>query len=103
MSFDTCKDVWVFIECFQGQPKSVGLELLGQGRKLADGLKQKLCAVVIAKDVDEAVKEAGEYGADKIYVVKGDEYENYSLPFTVAPTRIVLGSYFSQSFKNTFP
>ena len=78
MSFDTCKDVWVFIECFQGQPKSVGLELLGQGRKLADGLKQKLCAVVIAKDVDEAVKEAGEYGADKIYVIKGDEYENYS-------------------------
>ena len=43
MSFDTCKDVWVFIESFQGQPKSVGLELLGQGRKLADGLKQKLC------------------------------------------------------------
>ena len=42
MSFDTCKDVWVFIESFQGQPKSVGLELLGQGRKLADGLKQKL-------------------------------------------------------------
>ena len=31
MSFDTCKDVWVFIESFQGQPKSVGLELLGQG------------------------------------------------------------------------
>ena len=57
MSFDTCKDVWVFIESFQGQPKSVGLELLGQGRKLADGLKQKLCAIVIGKDVDAAVKE----------------------------------------------
>ena len=42
MSFETCKDVWVFIECFQGEPKSVGLELLGQGRKLADGLKQQL-------------------------------------------------------------
>ena len=56
MSFETCKDVWVFIECFQGEPKSVGLELLGQGRKLADGLKQKLCAVVIGKDVDAAVK-----------------------------------------------
>ena len=46
MSFDTCKDVWVFIESFQGQPKSVGLELLGQGRKLADGLKQKLAAYI---------------------------------------------------------
>lgn len=78
MSFETCKDVWVFVECFQGQPKSVGLELLGQGRKLADGLKQELCGVVIGKDVDLAVKAASEYGADKIYVVQGDEYENYS-------------------------
>jgi electron transfer flavoprotein alpha subunit len=78
MSFDTCKDVWVFIECFEGQPKNVGLELLGQGRKLADGLNQKLCAVVIGKDIDAAVKAAGEYGANKIYAVQGDEYENYS-------------------------
>lgn len=78
MSFDTCKDVWVFIESFQGQPKSVGLELLGQGRKLADGLKQKLCAIVIGKDVDAAVKESAAYGADKIYVIQGDEYEDYS-------------------------
>lgn len=78
MSFETCKDVWVFVECFQGEPKSVGLELLGQGRKLADGLKQELCGVVIGKDVDLAVKAASEYGADKIYVVQGEEYENYS-------------------------
>ena len=78
MSFENCKDVWVFIECFQGQPKSVGFELLGQGRKLADGLKQQLCAVVIGKEVEAAVKGASRYGADKVYVVKGDEYENYS-------------------------
>ncbi|WP_313257822.1 electron transfer flavoprotein subunit alpha/FixB family protein [Lacrimispora sp.] len=78
MSFETCKDVWVFIECFNGQPKSVGLELLGQGRKLALGLKQELCAVVIGNETEDAVKAAGEYGADKIYVVQGDEYEHYS-------------------------
>jgi len=78
MGFETCKDVWVFIECFQGQPKSVGLELLGQGRKLADSLKQDLCAVVIGKEVEAAIKASGDYGADKVYVVKGDEYENYS-------------------------
>lgn len=78
MSFETCKDVWVFIECFQGEPKSVGLELLGQGRKLADGLKQQLCAVVIGKETKKAVESAALYGADKVYVVKGDEYENYT-------------------------
>ena len=58
--------------------KAFGLELLGQGRKLADGLKQKLCAIVIGKDVDAAIKESAAYGADKIYVIQGDEYENYS-------------------------
>ena len=78
MSFEAWKDVWVFVECFKDQPKSVGLELLGQGRKLAEGLKQDLCAVVIGKDTKEAVKAAGEYGADKIYVVEGGEYEDYS-------------------------
>lgn len=78
MSFEAWKDVWVFVECFKDQPKSVGLELLGQGRKLAEGLKQDLCAVVIGNDTKEAVKAAGEYGADKIYVVEGAEYEDYS-------------------------
>jgi len=78
MDLKEYQDVWVFIQCFQGHPKDVGFELLGQGRLLADRLKQKLCAVVIGKDVDEGVKGASEYGADKIYVVKGDEYANYS-------------------------
>lgn len=78
MNFEQYKDVWVFIECFDGTPKNVGLELLGQGRKLADGLEQKLCAVVIGSEVEEAVNAANEYGADKIYVVQGEEYGHYS-------------------------
>lgn len=78
MNLEQYKNVWVFIECFQGEPKNVGFELLGQGRLLANALKQELCAVVIGKDVEAGIKGANEYGADKIYVVQGDEYENYS-------------------------
>lgn len=78
MSFEQYKDVWVFVESFQGQPKNVGLELLGQGRKLAEGLKQQLCAVVIGKEVEASIQAANEAGADKIYVVQGDEYAHYS-------------------------
>jgi electron transfer flavoprotein alpha subunit len=78
MGLDQYKDVWVFIETFQGKPKDVGFELMGQGRKLADGLKQKLCAVILDKDVDLAVKEANEYGADKIYLIQGEEYAHYN-------------------------
>lgn len=78
MELKQYQDVWVFVECFQGQPKDVGFELLGQGRLLADALKQKLCAVVIGKDVEEGIKGATEYGGDIIYVVQGEEYANYS-------------------------
>ena len=78
MSLYTCKDVWVFYECLNGVPKSAGPQLLGQGKKLADGLKQKLCAVIIGKDVEEAIASAGAYGAETIYVVQGEEYEHYS-------------------------
>ena len=73
MSFEEYKDVWVFIECFRGEAKDVGFELLGQGRKLADKLNQKLCAVVIGNNIKDAILGANEYGADKIYVVEGEE------------------------------
>ena len=72
------KDVWVFIDCFEGEPKSVGLELLGQGRKLAKDLGEQLAAVVIGKEVGKAIESAALYGADKVYVVQGEEYETYS-------------------------
>ncbi len=78
MAFEEYQDVWVFMDCFQGEPKNVGMELLGQGRKLADSLGQKLCAVVIAKDGSRAADAAKQYGADKVYIVQGEEYAHYS-------------------------
>lgn len=78
MSFDAYKDVWVFIECLDGEPKRVGFELLGEGRKLAAALGQKLCAVVIGDKVDEAISQSALYGADKVYVVQGPEYRFYT-------------------------
>ena len=78
MSFDAYKDVWVFIECFDGEPKRVGFELLGEGHKLAAALGQKLCAVVIGDKVDEAISQSALYGADKVYVVQGPEYRFYT-------------------------
>lgn len=78
MMFEEYRDVWVYIDCLMGEPKSVGLELLGQGKKLAKGLGQRLAAVVIGENVDKAVEEARAYGAELIYVVKGSEYANYS-------------------------
>ena len=73
------KDLWVFIETGEdGRAKSVGLELLNPGRRLADAQGGALTAVVIGYQTEPAVKEAAAYGADKIIVVDGPEYEHYT-------------------------
>ena len=73
------KDLWVFIETNEdGTAKNVGLELLTPGRDLAGKQGGAVAAVVIGSNTDAAVKAAGEHGADKIYVVDGPEYAQYS-------------------------
>ena len=73
------KDLWVFVETkADGSAKNVGLELLNPGRRLADKQGGALAAVIIGNHVDEAVKAAAAHDADKVIVVEGDEYENYS-------------------------
>lgn len=78
MNFDDYKNVWVFIESFEDQPKSVGLELLGQGRRLADELGQKLVAVALGRDTAELARASALYGADQVITVDGEEYASYS-------------------------
>ncbi len=96
------RDVWVFIEAFQGAPKQVGAELLGKAKELAACLGQKTAAVVIGSDVEEAITFSVCYGADKVYVVQGQEYAHYTadaygsaflhLCRTFKPNTILLGA-----------
>ena len=41
------KHVWVFLETEDGQLRSVGLALLGQGRLLADKMGEQLVGVIL--------------------------------------------------------
>ena len=50
------KGVWVFIEEAEGKVKGVGLELLGEGRKLADELGEELAGVLIGHNVESQSK-----------------------------------------------
>lgn len=97
------KNLWVFIETNDdGTAKSVGLELLGPGRRLADKQGGKLVGVVIGKSVDAAVAAVGEYGADEAIVVEGEEYAHYTtdaytkvmctLVEKYGPTTILIGA-----------
>lgn len=78
MNITDYENVWVFIETVDGEAKNVGLELLSQGRILADANQEKLVAIVIGNNVAAAVKSAIVYGADEVLLVEGEEYKDYS-------------------------
>ncbi|GMB00386.1 FAD-binding protein [Pelosinus sp. IPA-1] len=79
------KGVWVFIEQISGQVRSVGQELLGEGRKLAETMGQELSGVIIGDNVKKLAKEVFSSGADKVYLVEGAEYKHYTTDaYTIA-------------------
>ncbi len=97
------KDLWVFIETNEdGTAKNVGIEMLTPGKELAGKQGGALVAVVIGCGADAAVKAASEYGADKVIVVDGPEYKEFtveafakalaSLAEKYGPATILLGA-----------
>ena len=83
--FSDYKDVWVWVEFEDdknleelGKIKKVSFELLSEGRKLANELKQDLCAVVLADKNKNYEKILGEYGADKVYLIENKEFVEYN-------------------------
>jgi electron transfer flavoprotein alpha subunit len=84
------KDVWIFIEHEQGKVTNVSFELLGEGRKLADVLGCRLCGMVFGEKVDDFVKEAIAYGAEKTYVTESPVLKQYrSDPYTAAAVNLI--------------
>lgn len=69
--------VWVFAELRQGAIMNIALELLGEGKKLADTLGVELGAVLIGNNVESLAKDLFAYGADTVYMVEDTELENY--------------------------
>lgn len=70
-------DVWVYIEHKQGAISPMSFELLGIGKELAAGFGSNLCAFVIGAGVDDLAKEAGAYGASKVFAVEGDVFKDF--------------------------
>ena len=70
--------VWVFAEQQHGEPAGVALELLGEGRKLADNLGVPLSAVLIGSDVQTCAEKLVAYGADKVYIKDDPSLKNFN-------------------------
>jgi electron transfer flavoprotein alpha subunit len=72
------KNVWVFAEQRGGVITPVVLELLGEGRRLADTLGIKLGALLPGNDVAGLAKTLFEYGADMVYLGENPLLKDYT-------------------------
>jgi electron transfer flavoprotein alpha subunit len=72
------RGVWVFAEQREGKLMQVAVELLGEGRKLAEEVGCELCAVLCGSGVEDLSRELFEYGADKVYYADAPELAQYT-------------------------
>ncbi|MCR4842388.1 MAG: electron transfer flavoprotein subunit alpha/FixB family protein [Eubacterium sp.] len=80
------KGVWVFAEQRDGVLNNVAIELLGEGRKLANDIGTELCALLMGENVSSLTDELIAYGADKVYVCDNPLLKNYT---TDAYTKVI--------------
>jgi electron transfer flavoprotein alpha subunit len=84
------KDIWVWIETFEGKARNVGLELLNPGRRMADAVGANLVAVVIGHQAKEAAQSVASYGADQVILVDDAAFANYNVEsYTEAMCQLV--------------
>ncbi len=64
------QEVWVWSEQRQGKLMDVSLELLGNGRELAEKLGADLAAVMLGDEVEGLAGELLHYGARRVYLLE---------------------------------
>lgn len=72
------KNVWVFTEIKDHvKVHDCALEILGKGREIADKLKQKLVAIVLALDAEQYLPVIEEHGVDEIIYLSHNDLKHY--------------------------
>lgn len=87
------KGVFVFAEQRDGKLASCSLELLGEGRKLADKLGEDLAAVLPGYHAESLCATLFAHGADKVYLADHESLEAYQTESYTAVVTAVVTTY----------
>ncbi len=84
------RGVWVFVQTVDGVPHHVTLELVGEGRKLADKLGADLCCMILGSQNGSIIDELSVYNIDRIYSVENDKLAVYrTAPYVEAAAHLI--------------
>lgn len=82
--------IMVFLEHRKNRLRNASIQLVGEGRRLADLLKVELSGALLGKDVDSLAQEAIQYGLDKVHLVEHDLLSAYApRPYSKALAELV--------------
>lgn len=74
---DSYRGVWVWIEQFGGEARSISWEMMGQARRLADQLGSPVTACVLGSNVRHIAQEAIAFGADRVFLADDPTLATY--------------------------
>jgi len=75
--FKDFRGVWVFVQVDDGTPHHVTLELIGEGKKLAEELGVGVSCMLLGNIIEPVAHELSRYDIERIYAVKSPELERY--------------------------
>ncbi|BFH72325.1 FAD-binding protein [Sulfurisphaera javensis] len=70
-------EIWVYIDHYGEEVNRVSWEIMSEGRRIADLLDTKLAGVIVGDNVEGIIKEAFNYGADKVYFARTKGFPFY--------------------------
>jgi len=72
------KDVWVVAEHLAGKVEDVTLEMIGEGRRLAQKLGEQICVVLIGYQKAPPLQLLSSHGVDRLYLVDDPLLADYT-------------------------
>lgn len=72
------KGIWIVVEQNKSEMRNVSLELLSQGRILAEKTGEPLVAVILGDNIAKLAETAAAYGADRVILVEDERLADYT-------------------------
>ncbi len=90
MNINDYSGVFIFAQQVDGKLTSVGLELCGKGKQLADDLNVKLTAVLLGSGIEGLAKDLLTHGADRVILVDDPKLGIYMTePYVYAMAKVI--------------
>lgn len=78
MALEVHHGIMVFLEHRKKKLRNASIQLIGEGRRLADMLGVELSGALLGKNVAPLAQDAIEYGVDKVYLVEHNLLKDYA-------------------------